>query len=399
MSAVVGLRRLRIGVVGLGIAGAAAAALLARDGHRVEVLEDAADPRPVGAGIWLQEYGQLVLDRLGLLDTMAARSREVRHIRVVTGGRPVVSLSYDAVPRRRAALGVHRGDLFTLLSQAVRDAGAAVTTGVTATAVTPVNDGAVITTTQGEHGPYDLVIGADGRSSRIRGALGLGARVRPYAYGALWAIVDDPEGLTGGELFQSLRGTREYLGVLPTGTSRASIFWSVHWGREPYADRIDPAEWRATARALAGPYAGLVDRVDHLIPARYSDVSVRRPFRIGAGRAAVLIGDAAHAMSPQLGVGASLALVDAATLAGALRTAASLGEAIGEHHRRRRAHLAWYQWCTRAMMPFFQSDLDLLAVPRDLLGPILSHPRSVQQLMVRQLFADRTSLWTQLQPP
>ena len=82
--------------------------------------------------------------------------------------------------------------------------------------------------------------------------------------------------------------------------------------------------WRDAARPLAGPMAPLLDRVDQLLPASYRDVVVRTPYRIadsaGRGGAAVLVGDAAHAMSPQLGTGTSLALADAWTLHHALAT-------------------------------------------------------------------------------
>ena len=88
--------------------------------------------------------------------------------------------------------------------------------------------------------------------------------------------------------------------------------------------------WRTEARPLAGPFAPLLDRVDHLLPASYRDVVVRTPYRLGRpGRAAVLVGDAAHAMSPQLGTGTSLALADAWTLHHALATSAVAADRAG----------------------------------------------------------------------
>ncbi|MEP7155202.1 MAG: FAD-dependent monooxygenase, partial [Betaproteobacteria bacterium] len=60
--------KLEIGVVGAGTAGAAAALLLARDGHRVTLFERVTEPMPIGAGILLQPTGMAVLGQLGLLD-------------------------------------------------------------------------------------------------------------------------------------------------------------------------------------------------------------------------------------------------------------------------------------------------------------------------------------------
>ena len=68
---------MRVAVVGLGMAGSTVACLLADRGVDVVVLEREDDPRPVGAGIWLQHMGQQVLDRLGLLGALRAQSREV----------------------------------------------------------------------------------------------------------------------------------------------------------------------------------------------------------------------------------------------------------------------------------------------------------------------------------
>ena len=117
--------------------------------------------------------------------------------------------------------------------------------------------------------------------------------------------------------------------------------------------------------------APLLDRVDHLLPAAYRDVVVRTPYRLPADApgAAVLVGDAAHAMSPQLGTGTSLALADAWTLHHALATYPPSRPALAAYADARAAHVRWYQWWTRLMMPVFQSGLTPLAWPRDLLAP------------------------------
>jgi FAD-dependent urate hydroxylase len=388
----------RVAVVGLGTAGATLACLLAEQRPDVElvVLEQAADPQPVGAGIWLQHLGQQVLDRLGLLAPLRERSREVDHVDVRTWtGRPLLDLRYADVPGSVPALGVHRGTLFTLLHDEVRRRGVRVETGVAVTGVRPTGGGMAVETAADDHGTFDLVVGADGSRSPVRRAAGLALRDRGYAFGALWAVVDDPDGLAGGRLFQSLRGTREYLGVLPTGLGRASVFWST-----PLAEAATTVAggldlWRARARPLAGELAPLLDRVDRLLPAGYRDVVVRAPYRLADERSGVaLLGDAAHAMSPQLGVGTSLALADAWTLARALRSARSLEDALREHERARRTHVRWYQWWTRLVMPVFQSGLTPLAGPRDLLAGPVSRVPWVRAQAVTTLTGDRTSPWS-----
>ena len=74
-------------------------------------------------------------------------------------------------------------------------------------------------------------------------------------------------------------------------------------------------------------------------------------------------------MSPQLGQGANLALVDAWVLADCLRTTPDdLGAALAAYTRRRAAHLRFYAWSSRLLTPMFQSRVGVLAVPRDRLA-------------------------------
>ena len=383
--------------MGLGTAGATSACLLADRGVDVVVLEREGDPRAAGAGIWLQAMGQRVLDRLGLLTPLRTVSREVTRVDIRTAtGRPVLDLSYADVPGETPALGVHRGDLFVLLHDAVRARGVPVELDVTVTGVRPGAAGTTVETTDGPRGPFDLVIGADGGRSVVREAMAVVVRDHVYDFGALWSIVDDPLELAGDRLYQCLRGTRDYLGVLPTGRGRASIFWSVRSGEMAPVVERGLAAWRSTALPLAHDLGPLVDRVDHLLPARYRDVVVRTPYRLADARGrsgAVLVGDAAHAMSPQLGTGTSLALADALTLDHCLRGAPDLASALSSYAAARRAHVRWYQWWTRLMMPVFQSGLTPLSWPRDALAPWVARVPGMTPQLVTTLTGDRESPW------
>lgn len=386
---------LDVAVVGCGTAGAAAALFLARAGHRVTVFEAVEDPGPVGAGIMVQPTGMRVLARLGLLEPILARGSRVERLRCVTEGRrTVIDLAYADLHPRAFGLGLHRGVLFTeLFGACAREPGVDLRCGHAVEDLRSVGRRRVVVEKDGdEHGPYDLVVAADGARSQLRDDAPLTHRETRYPWGAVWFIADDPNGEFGGTLYQVVRSTTEMLGLLPSGlgpsgtTPKVSLFWSLPVAGVDAWRKKGLGPWKARLRELeprVEPVLAQIDDPDELLFASYWDI-VLHPWNTDA---VVFLGDAAHATSPQLGQGANLALVDAFYLARALAdpSVPSLSEALVAYSRTREAHLGYYQWATRFLTPFFQSSQSALAVPRDLLMGLACKLPYVRTRMIRTM--------------
>ncbi|WP_081420351.1 NAD(P)/FAD-dependent oxidoreductase [Pseudoxanthomonas sp. Root630] len=360
---------LHVAIIGYGTAGQAAALLLSRDGHRVEVFERAAEPGPVGAGFLLQPTGLQVLWELGLLADAMAHGRRVNRLYGETPcGRAVMDMRYDGLDARLFGLGMQRGALFSLLDAAWQGQG----TLHRDHAIDAVSDDTRrIRDQHGRwHGPFDLVVAADGSASALRAATGAVKREALYPWGALWRLVPQQAWAWPDELRQRYLAARKMIGLLPVGTRpgdpvpRLSFFWSL-----PVADfdawraRGLPAWREEVARLWPEAEACLADthEPDQLARASYRDVALRRWHR---GRLVVL-GDAAHGMSPQLGQGVNMALMDAMALRDRLRAQRDVETALSDYQRTRQAHVGIYQFWSRWLTPIFQSDRDAVAWARD----------------------------------
>ena len=386
-----------VGVIGCGTAGAAAAILLARGGCEVTVLERVAELRPVGAGIIIQPTGQAVLARLGLLDTIMARGARLDRLWLRSpNGRTLVDLHYAAVDRAWFGIGIHRGVVFeALLSAARAEPHITVNTGQPIRGLRHDGPRTYITTAAGgEHGPFDLIVIADGATSELRAAAGKTTRDTMYPWGALWFVAEDRDRVFTRELYQVAVGAKQLYGVLPTGFGPGgdvpvvSLFWSIA-ARELESWRARGlAAWKTDVLALDARVRFVLDAVtsqDQVTFARYRDVVMPR----WHDRNVVFIGDAAHATSPQLGQGANLALVDALLLADALVGAKASGRAIEtaleRYTRERRQHLRHYQWMTRALTPLFQSSSRVFGWLRDVTFPLGNAFPPTRNLMIRTM--------------
>jgi 2-polyprenyl-6-methoxyphenol hydroxylase-like FAD-dependent oxidoreductase len=391
------VKPLDVGVIGCGTAGPAAALLLARRGHAVTVYERFEVPRAIGAGIILQPTGQAVLRSLGLLDPVLAKGARLDGLHVRhPGGGSLLELRYRDLGDGLFGLGLHRGVLFEALYGALeREPGVRLRLGVTCEGLArePGARFSVVDDAGRVHGPHDLVVVADGARSRLRDDTGLVRRDTPYPWGALWFVARDEGRLFERELHQVVEGTHTMLGLLPTGRGPSggelpsdvplvSLYWSLRCDSLPEVRARRLPAFRDRVLALEPRAEGVLDQlddIDQLLFSQYHDV-VLSPWNT---RAVVHLGDAAHAMSPQLGQGANLALWDARELARALDAEpVDLVRALDRYSRARRGHLGYYQWVTRLLTPFFQSDHEALGVLRDRCMPLASKVGLTRQAML-----------------
>ena len=366
---------MQIAIAGAGVGGLAAATLLARAGHGVEVFDQFDTPAPVGSGLMLQETGLAILAAMGMREAAEARGAPIHRLfgRSVPSGRTVLDVRFTALRKDLCAVGIQRSALFDLLYAAALEAGAQFNGRVDVAGMDGVS-GHV--TGQGGrlHGPFDLVVDAMGANSPLTSGA---ATMLPF--GALWASVDwdaagpfDPHALE-----QRYRSARQMTGMMPSGSPRegaaptATYFWSLESGAYEAWRKQGLAAWRTEAEMLWPETAAIVAGLDEetLTFARYRHRTWPRPVE---GRL-VHIGDSWHATSPQLGQGANMALLDACALSQAI--AASPGDLPGEleaYLGRRSLHVQLYQAMSFLFTPVYQSRGTLLPALRDWVASPLS---------------------------
>jgi salicylate hydroxylase len=341
-------------VAGGGIAGLTAALMLARSGHRVTVIEQAAEPTEVGAGIQISPNASRILIDLGLrpaLERVAVTPEDLRVYSTRAGGEIGRTLLGGEVERRwRAPLWViHRADLARVLTEAVHATpGIDLVHDARLRDVEPLPGGIRAFVTIASE-PHELdvagLIGADGVRSGVRTRVRGGPPARyagRTAYRATVEIDRVPEELrrsTG--LWMSpkahlvhypIRGGRLFNLVAVVEDDWTDESWSVPASAEEFARRFglwEPKLWPQPARSLL------------TLPAAWTKWALCGfdcRFEWSSGPV-TLIGDAAHATLPFAAQGGGMAIEDAAVLAGTLEAAPNPAAAFRAYEALRKARV------------------------------------------------------------
>ncbi|WP_433011635.1 FAD-dependent monooxygenase [Kribbella sp. CA-294648] len=361
-------------VVGAGIGGVTAAVALEQCGRQVTVLERAPELGEIGAGISVWPGAVAVLEELGIKGVeQVARAGESAGMRR-WDGRWIVEAADLGV---ELPVMIHRAQLHALITDRLGPS-ATIRTGTTVTGLTQDADGVTVQAGDQEY-RADLVVAADGLRSVIRGVLYPeydGPRYSGYtAYrGIAEAELTDGGGETWG------RGQRFGFAKLIDGR----YYWYATANRPADSPEGNPeydvrerfAGWHEPIPALLAATSGVLQ----------NDIyDLRTPLVPFVQGRVVLLGDAAHAMTPNMGRGACSAIEDAGALARVLRESRDLAAYDAE----RRPATTKLVKRSRAIGVMGQLDNPVLCTARDgLLGlggkaaGLLARRRRVEQSRV-----------------
>jgi len=318
-----------VAIVGAGIGGLAGAAALRRRGVEVEVFEQAAELGEVGAGVAIAVNGWRLLEHLGVIDRLEARSSSLDngYYQLREDGSHIATIRSPGADGRMRVFGVHRADLIEVLRTVVPDS--VIHTGHRLTGLVQDDTGVDLSFENGASFRADAVIGADGIHSAVRPHLVDEAppvSSGQAAYRALVPVTSEDMWEWGASKIWIGPG-RHFL-VYPVRADRllniVAVVPALGGERDSWSAPGDPRE-------LANEFAGWDPVVGSLIE-RVQDTFLwglfdRAQLPAWTDRRVALLGDAAHSMLPHLGQGANQTIEDGFALAAALEGVDSAGVA------------------------------------------------------------------------
>ncbi|MBS1694834.1 MAG: FAD-dependent monooxygenase [Actinobacteria bacterium] len=331
------MKPLRVLVVGAGVSGISAARGLLHDGHEVTVFDQRPDVTAGGGAVTIWSNGATVLAQLGV--DMTGAGQQLSILRVITSsGRPLATFDVAAMADRMGS-PVRMVPRRVLLQRLLDGFPAGrIRCNSRVVAVSDTATGVQVRFGDGSVADGDLLIGADGLHSVVRG-IG-GARPAASTGWCSWqglmtlpGVAEDLEPLI-------VVGERGSVGLWPAGGTELQWWFDHPWS----ADFVRP---QRPVDAIRSQFSGWTDTVDRVLGALTDEHLAPSPFphfrhpvpRARHREPVTLLGDALHTMPPTLAQGTNQALLDTMVLRKAL---ADLGGPANRHGDVSRA-LRWYE--------------------------------------------------------
>ena len=362
---------MKILIVGGGVAGLTLCGLLEQRGFRPTLIERASEFSDVGYVIVVWPSGSRILKGLGLYESLQQRGCAFTKYNISNSkGKIINNYCIDPVVEKYGSIiSIYRPDLIEILSSAVSEDSIKMNT--TVVSLKDDKDGITVVLSDGTEQTYDLVVGCDGIRSRIRKDIfgDIPLRYSGMSGWGFWTASDI--GATDGIVEYWGRG--KFLGIWPT-RERLAVFTSVRTKPDTYSGMDDRIE---DIRRNFGEFAGVVpdilrdlDDPRNIYYDQYNDIRMNNWSR---GRV-VLVGDAVHAILPNAGAGASMAMESASVLAEELcRTdSRNYAHAFLQYESRRKGRVNKVQNQSRIMGKFIYTQSGALSSIRDYLARLYS---------------------------
>jgi FAD-dependent urate hydroxylase len=343
--------KLRILVVGAGVSGISAARGLLRDGHDVTVFDQRPNVTAGGGAVTIWSNGATVLQQLGV--DMDGAGQLLSSVRVMTStGRPVATIGLGAmvdrlgapvrmVPRRILLERLLKGFPLDRIHCNSRVVG-----------VASARNGVRVDFEDGSSAQGDLLIGADGLHSVVRGIVG--AQPAKSTGWCSWQGLVTLPGIADPHVATMMIGEHGNLGLWPAGGSALQWWFDLPWS----PDFVRPQRPIEMIRSYFTGWSDTVDQVlatltDHdLAPSPFPHF--RHPIPGAGAGVLTLLGDAAHTMPPTLAQGTNQALLDTMVLRKALSdfrngrscNDSELGDALRWYESTRRRKVRAMSWVT-----------------------------------------------------
>jgi 2-polyprenyl-6-methoxyphenol hydroxylase-like FAD-dependent oxidoreductase len=339
----------RILIVGGGIAGLTLATALHQQGFQPELVERSPEWPAVGAGITLQANGLRVLKSLGLAAAVEQAGAVLRHWLMCDQQGGVLSDTdlVDVWGEVGPCVGIARPALQQVLLAGAADVPCRLGTAVMVLTQEDEGQRVQVGFSDGSSGEYDLVVGADGIGSTVR-ELALGPASIGYSGVMIWRSIVPTRTPGVTDTFMILLGEGCIFGQYPLGAGHTYGFGYVNQPQihDPLQGRLERLRQRFVD--FGGPVPAYLaalthDEQIHCGPIEWvGDVAQWRRGRVA------LIGDAAHAGPPTMGIVGCMAMEDAYVLAEELRMAGNVESALDAYVARCRPRDEWVVQQSRA---------------------------------------------------
>jgi 2-polyprenyl-6-methoxyphenol hydroxylase-like FAD-dependent oxidoreductase len=323
-----------VAIAGAGIGGLTLAIALRRRGVPVTVLERASELKPAGAGIALGPNAIVALERLGLRSAIVGAGASIGRSAILDSDGRVLGAELDVAALQREigapVVALQRTRLHDVLVDAAGPG--VVRLGFTVLEYENLGDRIRVISTDDDRVEADLLVGADGLNSSVRAQL-VSDGAPKYSGYTSWRGVTPAGAVAPPQRMTESWGRGERFGIVNIGSGE--IYWFAVANAE--AGGAD-ADVREELLARFGGWHEPVAAIVRATPAARilrTDISDRDPIDCWHRGPVVLLGDAAHPMTPNLGQGAGQAIEDAVVLDQCLSAGPTIDAAVRRYEVRR----------------------------------------------------------------